>query len=82
MAYEAHLEQINDLRRRSIDAATLARAFDDYAENLTQIKTKGDIADLAAMDLKTHAHKRAEQVRRFSQSCIERADAMEREGLA
>lgn len=82
MAYEAHLEQVLDLRRKSIDASTLARAFDEYAEDLSRIKTKGAVADIAADELVKHARQRAEQVRQYSRACIEQADTMEREGLA
>lgn len=82
MAYEAHLEQVFDLRRKSIDASTLSRAFFDYADDLLQMKTKGDIADAAAADLVKYALRRAEHAAQYSRNCAEQADTMEREGLA
>lgn len=80
--YEALLERVLDLRHKAIDAATLARAFDDYAEDLRRLNSKGSIADMALAELVKHALYRSKQARLLSATCIEQADEMERKGLS
>lgn len=80
--YEAHVENIQQLRNEAVDLSTLARAFDYYADDIIySIPTKGAVADQAAAELAQYAKQRAAACRERAESCLTSADVLEREGL-
>ena len=81
MAYEVHLETIQQLRDEAIDHDTLARALEDYAEDIMRIPTKGAVADQAAVYLAEEARTKAEAVRKMARVKRERAISMEKDGM-
>lgn len=81
MAYESHLEQIVDLRNEAYDASTLARAFDDLADEVKGLPTKGAISDIAVDELAKVARQRADLCRATAVEKRLTADRMEKDGL-
>ena len=81
--YEAHVENIQNLRNLAIDRSTLARAYDYYADDIIHaIPTKGAVADVAAADLAQYARNQARSMRQNAEDYNAEADRMEKEGLA
>ena len=81
--YEAHVENIQNLRNLAIDRSTLAPAYDYYADDIIHaIPTKGAVADVAAADLAQYARNQARSMRQNAEDYNAEADRMEKEGLA
>lgn len=79
--YEIITERISELRNRVYDLTTVARAYEDYSEDILKIATKGSLADWVAEDLSDYAKKKAEICRLSADSMRNTADELEYNSL-
>lgn len=78
---EMHEQTIQELLKDSIDFQTLARSFDDLAEEIEKISSRGDLWDKAQLGIVCIARAKARLFREKGRIASERAAYFREKGV-
>lgn len=79
--YSEHLERIKELRKKALDARTMAREYKDLAEEISKIRTRGAYWDIAQKEVVDRSLRNSQKFLDLSISFGNEADILETTGF-